>query len=193
VYRNYNDEQIRLNCLSFRIFVHAEIEHFLEKRVLFLLDEAWGLWVKNKVPSRLIVSLVAYSGDIGCKQPPNSSSGLLVDKKKNLYYFDDFLQKAQNVYRTNVKNNHGIKEANLLSLFLPVGCDVSVSKFFILMADLNSYGSERGSVAHNSFKISIIPNPKDEYDKAIRLLGLLGDLDDLVETELVYLCKLKNA
>ncbi len=54
-------------------------------------------------------------------------------------------------YRTLIDNNHGLKRANLLGLFLPLG--LSHNDFDeTMLATFDAFGVLRGSIAHQSYK-----------------------------------------
>jgi hypothetical protein len=70
----------------------------------------------------------------------------------------------------NYKSNHGIKEADVLKLFLPLG--IQHTKLDpMLVADLSSYGSARGEVAHKSnYAIAKFAVSKTECETAMKLV-----------------------
>jgi hypothetical protein len=171
-------ERVHLRTISFRILVHAEIEAFLEDRTRDLMDAAWGHWQTSRLPSEVIVGTLAYSA-IETSLPPKS-----LGESSNKKAYDDIgvpLQKAQNVWRFNHTNNHGIKKENVLMLLLPLG--VQHSKLdTTLLADLSSYGVARGEVAHRSnYTTTAYADPKSEYDRATKLVADIEKLDKLID------------
>ena len=158
--------------------MRTEIEAYIEDRAQeLLLDTAWRYWKKSRIPSEVVVSLLAFS-DVAISRPPNSLGG-----GPNKKAYDDVgipLQKAYNIWLKSHKDNHGIKEANVLSLLLPLG--IQHTKFdTTLLADLSSYGSARGDVAHRShYKIQVFADPKIEHETAFNLITDLVKLDALI-------------
>jgi hypothetical protein len=178
---------VHFRAISFRIIVHAEIESYLEDRAFELLDAAWKHWKASRVPSEVVIGILAFS-EVKTSLPPDSL-GLGASKQS----YDDLsvpLDKAQNVWRTNHKDNHGIKEANVLKLLLPLG--IQHTKLdSMLLADLSSYGTARGEVAHKSnYAIAKFADPKAEYDTAIKLVKDLKKLDFLITQEIERVNKL---
>jgi hypothetical protein len=168
---------IHVRSISFRIVVHAEMEAFIEDRTSDLLTVAWTEWTGRRVTTDVVVGLLAYGG-VSTYLPPDSLGGSANQQSYNDMHI--VIQKAQNVWRQNHKNNHGIKEENVLTLVLPLGIkhtDLDTA----LLADLSSYGSERGRVAHSSNAFTKhYADPKVEYDRAVALVADLEKLDQLI-------------
>jgi hypothetical protein len=69
------------------------------------------------------------------------------------------------------RENHGVKERNVLAMLMPIGFDVSQLDELFLVS-LNQFGEARGQAAHTSRRtVTVHSDPKDEYDKVIRLLS----------------------
>lgn len=169
---------IHLRSLSFRILVHAEIESYLEDRANELVGVAWKEWKAGRLTTDVTVALLAYAGIESVKPP-----GKLGGDPENQKSYEDFgviLERANSAWRYVHKNNHGIKEPNVLALFLPLGLNPS-DLDSTLLADLTSYGSKRGEVAHKSSAfVSIYADPLDEFNKARQLVADLMKFDSLV-------------
>src|SRR5690606_17254080 len=91
------------------------------------------------------------------------------------------------------KNNHGVKEANVLGLLLPLGIDGG-DLDTTLLADLTSFGGLRGAVAHkSSVGVTAYADPKSEYDQANQLVAALASVDAQVGDALDELHKTKKA
>lgn len=87
-----------------------------------------------------------------------------------------------------IRDNHGIKEKNVKRLFADLTFDFTALPV-TLLADLTSYGKQRGAVAHSSravYTATILANPQDEWNKARQIVTDLGSLD----SEVVRLCRL---
>lgn len=179
-----------LRAISFRLVVHGEIEAFLEDRSLEILDHAWKEWLTYRLPSNVIIGLLSYS-EVATSFPPDKL-GIAGNKKA----YDDLhivLEKAQAVWRYSHRNNNGIKESNVLALFLPLGIS-HTSLDSTLLADLSSYGSARGEVAHSSnATVSTCADPKIEFEKATKLVEQLKDLDHLVNLSKYKIDVIKGA
>lgn len=183
-------ERVHLRAISFRILIHAEIEQFIEDRAHELFDEAWNAWVSHGVPSRVLAALLAFSGH----QMPSPPSKLGSTAKNDHDDIRGLLLRARKHWKDEVyKNNHGVKEANLLGLLLPLGIDGG-DLDTTLLADLTSFGGLRGAAAHrSSVGVLTYADPKSEYDQASQLVTALESLDGLVRDALGELKKTKKA
>jgi hypothetical protein len=107
---------------------------------------------------------------------------------------DGLLSRAKKHWKDEVyKKNHGVKEANVLGLLLPLGVDGG-DLDTTLLADLTSFGGLRGAVAHqSSVGVTTYADPKSEYDQANQLVTALVSIDTLVGNALDELNKTKKA
>lgn len=183
-------ERMHLRAISFRILVHAEIEAYIEDRAHELFDEAWSAWTNHRVPSRTLSALLAFSGH----SMPTPPSKLGASAKKYQDDIDVVLSRAKKHWKEEVyKDNHGVKEANVLALLLPLGInggDLDTT----LLADLTSFGGLRGAVAHkSSVGVTAYADPKSEYDQANQLVKALASIDKSIGDALTELNKTKKA
>lgn len=122
----YSDRKIALT-VAYRVLTHAEIEAYLEERVWEVVMDSKKAWDKTGKPCRTLISLVAFSG-LMMDAPPDSlipkrgSKILPLDKIK----INNKVDLAVNCFKQVIDKNHGLKEANLLSLLLPIGVDIAV-------------------------------------------------------------------
>ncbi|MGE3676242.1 MAG: hypothetical protein AB7K71_41615, partial [Polyangiaceae bacterium] len=166
-------------AVSCRILVHAEIEIFIEDSAFALFDAGWRAWETNKVVNRVILGVLAYAGTTTVPPPAKLGGGT-----RNQMSYEDVavpVQKAQSIWRSVHRENHGIKEANILALFLPLGVPADAFDS-TLLADLTSFGTSRGAVAHGSpLRVLGYADPKSEYEQAMALVASLGSIDELVQ------------
>jgi hypothetical protein len=81
-------------------------------------------------------------------------------------------------YYKQISDNNGIKEANLLSLFGPLGIP-AIALGTTLLPNLDSLGATRGTHAHQSAKaVQSLVDPETEYKKVMTLLGDLVVFDE---------------
>lgn len=172
---SYIDSQgTSLRAVSFRVLAHAEIEAYIEDIALELLETAWKAWKDRGVPSLTAMSLLAFSGREHTL-PPSAASTPNADLDAC-----NCMQKAQGVWRDAHRKNHGLKEENVLRLFLPLGVQANAIDT-MLLADLSSFGTERGAVAHSATtRITQYVDPETEYKKISQLVQDLTSLDALV-------------
>lgn len=110
-------------------------------------------------------------------------------------YVNDQIQEINNLFRKKVKDNHGIREANLYSLLIPLGLNIDVFDRPWIQ-EIDFLADERGEIVHKSrYSISQPVNPKDKFEQVYKILygrdlknrivfkGLI-DLD----RELLHLC-----
>jgi hypothetical protein len=92
---------------------------------------------------------------------------------------DEAINIAQNQYITLVRNNHGVKENNFKRLVLPLGVDFEkIDKTWL--ANLDSFGANRGETAHKTKRASSQINPEDECNAVKMLLKGLRELDEII-------------
>lgn len=184
-------ERVHLRAVSFRILVHAEIESFIEERAFELFDAGWKAWRNDRTPNGVVLALLAYSG-VTTSAPPEKLGGDPSNQKS----YEDItvpLEKAQAVWRSKHRENHGVKESNVLALLLPLGVPASALDSTML-ADLTSFGGLRGSVAHeSSVGVTTHADPKSEYDRARQLMAALRAVDESIADALEELRKVGEA
>lgn len=173
-------ERVHLRAVSFRILVHAEVESFLEDRAYELFDVGWQAWRNHNVPNRVITALLAFSGMMTASPP--SKLGADPANQKTNEDLKHHVEKAQAVWRASHRTNHGVKEANVLALLLPLG--VAHDKLdTTLLADLTSFGTERGAVAHrSSVQVGQYSDPQVEKSRARQLVASLLAIDALIDS-----------
>jgi hypothetical protein len=178
-----DDEAANVQAVCIRLLAHAEIEHFIEDGVSLVLDSAEQGW--SSVPSIVsssLVSLVVFPvaerrewlmpntvGKYGTSTHPDTRGRVQI---------------AIRDYKNAIRQNHGIKERNVLELLVPIGVDPRRLDQ-TLLNELNSYGEERGALAHRSISMSFrarqLRDPNDEWAKATRLAEELRSLSEMLE------------
>ena len=91
--------------------------------------------------------------------------------------FGELTEKAFAKYYKQVKDNNGVKEKNLLALFMPLGLPSSAVNA-TLLPNLDGFGSDRGTHAHHAASAVVTPlDPETEYKRVKNVLADLLDLD----------------
>jgi hypothetical protein len=150
---------------AFLLLVHAELESYFEDRARNLVTLAQAQYQRKGVCTPVLSRLLVYHQ--ATKDELGSVSPLAVGKAMN-YYLD------------HLDKNHGIKEKNLLTIFLPLGighADLDAQ----LIAACNQLAQKRGQFAHASFKTHQQVDPKTERDNIRK--NILPELKNL-ETRL---------
>jgi hypothetical protein len=183
----YDDqEKVATAALAYRVLSHAEIESYFEDRVLQVLDHARNAWENNKHVSRVILCLLAFSGK-EMRSPPDTLEAPSDNKRKVWPEQVDIAKRLSPVmadfnYYVR-KENHGIKEKNLLSLLLPIGVDHSKLDPTFL-ADMDSFGALRGAAAHSSSRTSVrqAVDPAEELKRVEALMPGIESVNTLIDS-----------
>ena len=177
---NYSERQLALT-LAYRVFAHAEIESYLEDRVWDTVLAAKKIWDNQGKASRVLLCLIAFSGQ-EMENPPDTITPLKGNKNVSL----DKLKITKKIdivircFKSVIDQNHGIKETNLLKLLLPIGID-SDDLDKVWLANMNTFGEERGEIAHSSgIKTKKTPNPADELERVKQIIQELEKVDQLI-------------
>jgi hypothetical protein len=94
------------------VLAHAEIESYLEDRVVEIAKQAWAAWQKDERVSRVSISLLGFSGK-EMHLPPDSLAAPANKQNKNWIDLLELTDRLGNcvsefVYRVS-KENHGVK------------------------------------------------------------------------------------
>lgn len=134
---------------AYLLLAHAELEAYFEDRARNRLDIAHARWQRTGVCTSVL-------------------SRLLVHHQEDLEPLSAIsVTKAVNFHLDRLDKNHGIKEKNLLSIFLPLGLghhDLDTR----LVSSCNQLGRKRGQFAHASIKTHQQVDPKTERENIRR-------------------------
>ena len=90
---------------------------------------------------------------------------------------EDSLRSAVTIFERWVTGNHGVRERHLLKLLLPVGVKrAEIDPAW--MATIDTFGSNRGQMAHSSVGVQQPPDPKTELQTVQLILKGLENLDE---------------
>jgi hypothetical protein len=173
--------RVTTRALSFRVLAHAEVETYLEDRALDVATTALKAWEEGRHVSIVTLHLVAFGG-MDTARPPDTLTTSDPQKQKDwaarVEVDDRFGRCVSDFYRRVSKENHGIKEKNILEMFIPIGFDMSKCEPLFLQT-MSSFGESRGTVAHTSGKgyVQKGVDPKDEYQTLEDILAGLGQID----------------
>lgn len=131
---NYTSKQ-QDDLRAYLLLVHAEIEAYFEKISEDKVKAAFKAWELKRTKSNVLLALVSF-----CDEP-------LVDKELTLK-----VNQALTLYIKKLRNNHGIKEKNLLEILLPVGIEYN-SIDTTWLHTMTSFGVNRGEVAHSTASV----------------------------------------
>ena len=177
---NYpNRDRVQAHTRAFLILCHAEMESYFEdgaKRLGKAAEDVWSSYRRVSLP--LAFLLISIGEQI--KPPPTLSGPKPIDAPQKL---DAEMTKLFQRFYKSIKDNNGVKEQNLVSLFSPLG--VPASAFTAtLLANLDDFGSDRGVHAHNSAKQAVVSllDPESEYKRVSLLVSDLKVFDQWLYT-----------
>jgi hypothetical protein len=146
---------------AFLLLVHAELESYFEDRARTLVTNAVARYQTKGICTPVLSRLLVYHNAVKDELGPVSPNAV---------------GKAINYYLDHLDKNHGIKEKNLLTIFLPLG--ISHTELDAqLVAACTQLSQKRGQFAHASFKTHQQVDPQTERDN-IRL-NILPELKNL--------------
>jgi RiboL-PSP-HEPN len=150
---------------AYVMLAHAEIESFCEDLVTKAIGAAKQHFDSRGTVSPTLRRIVAYF--VG----------------KNRKSWDEYLKPTQSAvdaastsHSDTVKNNHGIKRENLEKLFYPLGV-LETDLNTTWLAQMDSFGSNRGYFAHKSVRAANPPDPRSQATTVHQLLNGLLTLD----------------
>ncbi|MFB2879021.1 HEPN domain-containing protein [Floridanema aerugineum] len=178
----YSERQLA-RTLAYRVLAHAEIESYLEERVWEVVLNVKRNWDSSRKAHRTLICLIAFSGQSMDKPPstltPTRGSRTHPEEKVKI---DKKLDLAIKSFKRVIDENHGVKEANILALLLPIGID-SDDLDSSLLATMNTFGEQRGQVAHSSattYRTNQPPDPATEVNTVKQIIQGLLQVDELI-------------
>jgi hypothetical protein len=173
--------RVTTRALSFRVLAHAEVETYLEDRVLEVATTALQAWETQRFVSVVTFHLIGFSGR-PTDRPPETLYTTEPNKIKewpSRTTIDDRFSKCISEFYKRVRQeNHGVKEKNIMEMFIPIGFDMSKCDALFLQT-MSTFGEARGMVAHTSGKSHVqkAVDPKDEYSTLISIMAGLEPID----------------
>lgn len=164
-----NPLRVQAQTRAFVVLVHAEVETYLEIWAKDICQAAERLWNSSqKVSTPLAFLLITLGLKI--------STATLSPKDTPQRMLEECVALFQRYYK-QIKDNHGIKEANVLPLFGAIGTPASAFGATLLPA-LDSFGELRGTQAHYATRAVInVLDPETEFKRALDLLREIEPLD----------------
>ena len=155
---------------AFRVLMHAEIESYLEDRVLEAARRAFTAWMSAGRASVPLTALLASFDTSRPKLPQNLGTTPFVHTRVGGIFAH---------FETRVKGNHGIRSNDVLALLLPIGVDDGkIDQTWLATTD--GFGSSRGDAAHQSgvkSRVTYQIDPQSDYNTVQQILHGLERLD----------------
>lgn len=153
-YTKKEQDQIR----AYLLLNHAEIEAYFEEVAENKVKKAFKSWKINKTKSNVLLSLVSFH------ETKIGEQGIV-----------DRVNKTLTTYIHNLRQNHGIKEQNILSILLPVGLDIDDIDATWLNT-ISSFGQNRGEIAHTS---ATVQQPLDPATIKTTISQIMSEIEDI--------------
>jgi hypothetical protein len=166
---SYSDSELD-STRAYVVLVHAEIEEFCEELVRSKAKAVKDVFDKTgKVEPSLRRMIIHF-----------------VIKREKLW--NEVLRPSKDVvalslqsYETTIHDNNGVKRRNLEKLLFPLGIhDKHLSKLTTWLAQMDSFGSDRGNLAHKSIGAQRPPDPLIQWKTVEQLLDGLSKLDRII-------------
>jgi hypothetical protein len=179
---DYSERQIALT-IAYRVLAHAEIESYIEDGVWEIALNSKRKWDSEKKANRTLISLIAFSGQM-MELPPDTLNPVRPSREisSNRIKIDEKIRLAVNAFKKVIDQNHGLKEANLLALLLPIGIDTN-DLDAVMLATMDTFGTQRGLVAHSSrtsYQVTQLPDPANELSRIEQITQQMMELDSLI-------------
>lgn len=144
---------------AYLLLSHAEIESYLEDILEEKVKKAHSKWRSNRKQSNVLLALASFH-----------------DGKISERTLEDKINKIVQSFINKLRKNHGIKEENINNMLLPIGLDSSDLDATWLNT-MNSFGSNRGDVAHRSVRVQNLLDPVTLKNDIHNILQGIKDLD----------------
>jgi hypothetical protein len=165
-----NAARVQANARAFLVLSHAEVESYLEdwaKEIARAAESVWAAGSRLTPPLSFLLTAMGERLTV-----PDTLGGQ--DAPQRLA---DLVTRVFVKYYKQVKDNNGVKEKNLLSLFVPLGLPSSAIGT-TLVQNLDAFGSDRGMHAHHAASVVVTPlDPETEYKRVQNVLNDLLDID----------------
>ena len=178
---SYSDRQLDF-ARAYRLLAHAEFESFVEEIVWDAVVKKVSSWKNQRKPSDLIVCFLSCyhtDWDNGIDEEvaiPQSPKKHIEAAEKSA---EAVIDRAVNQFRNLVDKNHGVREANIKKIVLPVGVRWSELDQTWLNT-MDTFGKLRGEVAHKTIGVQQQIDPQTEYQNVQDLIIGFKKLDELI-------------
>lgn len=152
-----------LKVRSYILLAHAALEEYLEELAISAARQACKQFKDNGQLSLALVGLIS-AGVLDEIAVGKARKKATQDLFNNI---EAFVDEALTRFSLIVKDNHGIKRHNQISLLLPIGFDPEAVDAATLAA-LDSFGTKRGDIAHKA-KISKV-HTLSEVDSSLNTI-----------------------
>ena len=155
---------------AFKLLMHAEFETFIEDRILEAITDSVAQWVNGRAISRCLFNLVLRWQD---SNKDEIKPGLVYDGAR----LNELVRRCKKRACDEIEDNNSIKRDAFLRMCSSAGL-LSEDLSGTLLANLESFGKDRGEVAHKGAgKVRSINAPGVEAKAADDIVKLLKQFD----------------
>ena len=145
------------------VLCHAEFENYIENIALDLIDKGQQIWETQHVANKNIASIFLNSEKSDNDDIVNYSTDCIDNFRKDI-----------------ISKNHGIKSYNITNMYKPLGYKMDALNGDFL-SELDSFGSERGRMAHTSACQTQQPlNYDDVVRKITSILNYIREFEEQI-------------
>jgi HEPN superfamily RiboL-PSP-like protein len=166
---NYSERQLDL-VRAYRLLAHAEIEAYIEDQARDVVMKTVQAFKNDGKPRMVVLTLISFHGGAGA-----SATAIKKIYSGNTSFLHDKVDAARTAQMRLIAKNNGIKETDVLQLLMPLGfekADVDAT----LLATMDSFGANRGKVAHSSSKAQ---QQIDPFTEQKTVGDILNDLEQV--------------
>ncbi|WP_146073584.1 HEPN domain-containing protein [Amycolatopsis sp. CA-126428] len=161
---------------AFRVLAHAEFEAYIEDRAAEVVNRAFDVWKDAGKLAPCLLSLVAYKDSLH-PVPGSLSDSSNKHKFHNLTGVVDAARNEFNKYLR--RQNHGIKEKNILRILIPIGIKIEeINSSWLVTTD--TWAASRGDAAHKSAKLQVKLDPQHELKTVMEILEGFEEMDQKI-------------
>jgi hypothetical protein len=158
------------------------VETYLEDRVLEVATTALQAWETQKFVSVVTFHLIGFSGktvDLPPEALFTTDQNRMKDWATRTTIDGRFAKCVSDFYKRVQFENHGVKEKNIMEMFVPIGFNM-IKCDALFLQTMSTFGEARGSVAHTSGKSHVqkAVDPRDEYANLLKILASLEPIDE---------------
>lgn len=177
-------ERVQAHTRAFLVLSHAEIESYLEDWAKEIARASEDVWTKSQRVAVPLAFLLNWCDERLGVPETLAAAGARIGQQR----LDEVIRALFPIYYKRIKDNNGVKEKNVLSLFSPLG--ITASAFAgTLLPNLDDLGSRRGTHAHHSGRS--VASPLDPETEFKRLETILADLEPLEQWLVKYRQKVR--
>ncbi|WP_329420876.1 HEPN domain-containing protein [Streptomyces sp. NBC_01268] len=173
----YSD-RVYEHARAFRVLAHAEFESYIEDRAIEVVQRAHTTW---DATGRVRPCLLALMSHRESKIDIPDTLSEVRDSSTKYPTLKGRIEIAKKRYSTYIRReNHGIKERNLLLILLPIGISrEEINSEWLETTD--GWATARGEVAHTSPKVQHQINPQIELQTVNTILKGFKEIDVILD------------